>query len=271
MKRIMTLQETQQASLVVLKELDRICEERNYKYWISFGTLIGAIRHQGFIPWDDDIDIALPREDYDALIQYLCSEYKSNDFEIHTYFNNRHYPFLISRFCDKSHELDFYDFNYKSGCFVDIYPFDGMGKKEDLSQWKRLEPKLHAITKCVILSECKSLFYGRNIACKIANFPQTLFCKVVGKMHYINKLENYRKKYSWDESDYVGIISWSSGTYCYPKESVAELERIQFEGIMVNIPKGYDAFLRCAYGDYMQLPPEDKRVPYHGYNAYNID
>lgn len=268
MKIQMNLQDTQRASLVVLKELDRICIEKNYKYWITFGTLIGAIRHKGFIPWDDDIDIAMPRDDYDKLIDYLNNEYNNDEFEIHTFLNNDTYPFYISRFCDKKHELVFDGYNYKSGCFVDIYPYDGMGQKEDYEYWKSIKPKLHSLTKKLIMSEQASIMYGSSLIHKFGNLPQLLVSKIFGRKYYYNRLDSYRKKYTWDESDFVGVICWSTGTYCYPKEWFSEFERIPFEDIEVNAPKEYDQILRFLYGDYMQLPPEEKRVPQHGFTAY---
>lgn len=268
MRSEMSLEETQRESLKVLAEIDHICVQNGFKYWITFGTLIGAVRHKGFIPWDDDIDIAMPRLDYDKLVDYLLHDYNSNDYELHTFQSNEKYPFYISRFCDKKHELVFSDYNYKSGCFVDIYPYDGMGTKADCEYWKGLEPRLHSISKRLIMSEQTRIMYGSSFAHKVGNLPQLLISKVVGRNRYYKKLDDFRKKYSWDESDYVGVICWSSGTYCYPKEWFDEIERIPFEDIMVNAPKCYDEILRFLYGDYMKLPPEEKRVPQHGFIAY---
>ena len=264
----MNLEETQHESLKVLAEIDRICVQNGFKYWITFGTLIGAVRHKGFIPWDDDIDIAMPRLDYDKLKNYLLHDYDSKDYELHTFLTNEQYPFYISRFCDKKHELVFSGYNYHSGCFVDIYPYDGMGKKGDYEYWKKLEPKLHSITKKLIMSEQTGLMYGNSFAHKIGNLPQLLISKAVGRIQYYKQLDKYREKFTWEESDYVGVICWSTGTYCYPKEWFSEIERIPFENIMVNAPKEYDKILRFLYNDYMQLPPKEKRVPQHGFIAY---
>ena len=271
MKHEMSLMETQRESLRVLAEIDRICLEQGFRYWITFGTLIGAVRHKGFIPWDDDIDIAMPRSDYDGFIKYITNEYNDKGFELHTFLNNKNYPFYISRFCDTRNELVFTDYNYRSGCFVDIYPYDGMGAPMDYEYWKKLEPKLHSISKKLIMAEQRKLLYGNTLVHKIGNFPQLLLCKLIGRTHFYRKLDKYRFRFTWNESERVGVICWSSGTYCYPKEWFDNIIRIPFEDIEVNAPRDFDNILRFLYGDYMELPPEDKRVPQHGYIAYRYE
>ena len=269
MKMEMTLQEVQQASLAVLKEIDRICLEHNFSYWIAYGTLIGAIRHGGFIPWDDDVDIVMPRKDYDAFAAYVQSAaYRNTGFELHSCLNNKDYPFYIMRFCDKSHELVFKGLNYKSGCFVDIYPYDGMGKEENLDFWKTSEAAIQQMQKKLVMSVSNGLLYGNSFAHKIGNIPQMILGKIRGKEYYYHLLDACCSKFPWDESTHVGIAGWSTGTYLYPKEWFDELIRYPFDSIEVNVPKEYDRYLRFCYGDYMQLPPEDKRVPYHEYTAY---
>ena len=268
MKHEMTMEEIQKDTLVILAELDRICMERQYKYWISYGTLIGAVRHGGFIPWDDDIDIAMPRGDYDALIRYLDTEYRNPMYELHTYENNEKYPFYIARFCDKSHTLEFDDYDYSSGCFVDIYPYDGLGNDDDMEYWKKQEPAIYRAEKRVVMSMQNKWFYGSNFLHKIWNFPQLLLCKVIGKNSLFERLDDFRKKYSWHDSKYVGMVCWESGIFGYQKDWFESLERMMFEGIYVNVPKEYDKILRFRYGDYMQLPPISERMPQHGYTAY---
>lgn len=265
----MTIGDVQKATLLVMKELDRICCENNFVYWITAGTLIGAIRHGGYIPWDDDLDIAMPRDDYEKLIKYLNEQYHNPHFSIHTFENNHRYPFYISRFCDTAHKLVFDDYNYESGCFVDIYPYDGMGKKNDYKYWKEKEHYFQITQKLLKLSQCSSLLYGNSTTHKLANLPFLLISKIIGRDYYYKSLNKYQSVFSWDESDYIGVISWSSGTYCYPKEWFDKIQRVSFNNIEVNAPVEYDKYLKMLYGDYMRLPPKSERKPHHGYHAYS--
>lgn len=269
LKREMTLQEVQQASLEVLKEIDSICLKYGFHYWIAYGTLLGAVRHGGFIPWDDDVDIVMPRKDYEAFISYVqSSAYTNPSYELHTSLNNEAYPFYISRFCDKSHELLFDDSEYKSGCFVDIYPYDGMGKLEDKAYWKEKEPAIKEAQKRLTMSAHRKGLYGSSLLHKIGNLPQLTICRLKGKDYAYNQLDAYRNKFTWEESEYVGLVCWSTGTYPFRKEWFEELIRMPFEDVEVNAPKGYIPYLEANYGDYMKLPPEEKRKPYHQYTAY---
>ena len=270
MKKEMTLQEIQQASLAVLKEIDRICQESNICYWIAYGTLIGAVRHGGFIPWDDDVDIVMPRKDYEAFIAYVESDlYRNNQYKLFTAENCKGYPFYISRFADTTHELIFEKLDYTSGCFVDIYPYDGMGNEEGQAYWKVREKKLQFAQKKLIMSAYPGWLYGNSFAHKIGNLPQMILCKLFGKSYYFRKLDRYRMKYTWEESKYVGNACWSGGTYLFPKELFTETIRFPFEDTEVNVPKEYEGYLNKSYRNYRLLPPEEERVPYHEYTAYN--
>ena len=126
------LAQMQKSTITILKKIDKICNTLGLTYWIMFGTLIGAVRDKGFIPWDDDLDIAMSRSDYDILHNYFINKRTVDGLHLDCIDTNSRYPFYIDRICDDCWELEFNDFKYKSGAFVDIYPLDGMGKKEDI-------------------------------------------------------------------------------------------------------------------------------------------
>ena len=121
------------------------------------------------------------------------------------------------------------------------------------------------------MAEHKNWLYGNSILHKIGNFPQLVMSKIIGRRFFYDKLDKYRNRFGWDESDYVGVVCWSSGTYCYPKRWFESFERVSFENIMVNAPKEYDAILKFLYGNYLDFPPENKRVPQHGFVAFKND
>lgn len=122
----LSLREVQKISLNILKIVDDICRQEGLTYCLFYGTLIGAIRHNGFIPWDDDIDIAMPRNDYDKLKQYFI-KHKDNLMP-YVYFDpdtNENYPYMLARICDIRFKIETEnEYEYEMGCFIDIYPMD---------------------------------------------------------------------------------------------------------------------------------------------------
>ena len=129
----LSLREVQLGELEILKRLDSICREQGLKYFLYAGTMIGAVRHKAFIPWDDDIDVAMPRRDYDRLMawwdEHGAQEAPLRMMNIHT---NPKYIYTISRLCDTRYQVDYEGTReYGLGLFVDIYPFDGCGSTQE--------------------------------------------------------------------------------------------------------------------------------------------
>ena len=131
-KRPMTVKELQETELEILKAFHRFCEEHHLRYYLSGGTLLGAIRHKGFIPWDDDIDLCMPRPDYMKLVEIL----KDGQLDQYRYLNTRYLdkdcPSSMIRVCDNRTELDFTEYRipYQIGCWIDVFPLDGLEDDE---------------------------------------------------------------------------------------------------------------------------------------------
>lgn len=142
MKKELTLQEIQQASFEILKKIKEICDKEGFRYVLTWGTLIGAIRHKGFIPWDDDIDIMMPRPDHDKLMNYM-SEHKDELKPLEVFNNDTcpNYPYMLTRISDSRYILDVdNEDDFGIGVFIDIYVEDGAGnsKEEALALMKKL-------------------------------------------------------------------------------------------------------------------------------------
>ncbi len=270
--REITQEEYKKHLLVVLKKIDEICTDLSIDYWIMYGTLIGAIRHKGYIPWDDDVDIALKREDYDKLVDYLIKNKDSlGPYYVDTYINNDKYPFYISRFCDSRVVLEFDEKDYSSGAFVDLYPFDGMGREADKEKYKDSFPQMVRLRKNNAMACSPSCFYGSSFVHKIGNLPKLLYCKNKGSRFFLDELDRVSRTYSWEESEYVGLTGWASYVVFLKKEWFDKSVRIPFESIEVSAPAEYDKILKAVYGDYMKLPPENERIATHGYKVYLLD
>lgn len=267
----LTLKQTQQAALQVLIKFKDICDKEGLRYFLYGGTLIGAIRHKGFIPWDDDLDVLMPRDDYQKFIEY-CKKNKRDmiPFELLHYETCKKYIYPIARLSDSRYYIkDDNNIDYGLGVFIDIYPFDGDGNTEtEVNQiWKKTF-KIRGWIHILGLKKFKQS--SRGVWGTVIKFPVWILGKIIGIKTIIGWLEKQNMKRKFDESKYVKCTSWEPMGRCFSilREDLEEAVDIEFEGMMIRAPKGYDRMLRSIYGNYMELPPEENRLPMHDYIAY---
>lgn len=271
MSKELTLREIQINTLLILKKIDSICTELKIEYWGMYGTLLGAVRHKGFIPWDDDLDIAMRREDYEVFVKYCIENAEIlSPFSINNSETIKDYPYYISRFCDNRYKVFFDGMKYTSGLFVDIYPFDGMGNLKDVKKHNKKKYIFNIYQKGALASSINGIFYGKNVINKIINIPIIIFGKLRGNKYFLNKLEIESKKKTWDESTYIGTPAWEFRTIQFEKEMFDSMIEIPFEDYHIKVPKKYDDILTLYYGDYLKLPPEKERIAHHYYRALKI-
>lgn len=270
--RELSMAEIQTESLEILKKIDAICNECNFRYFLAYGTLIGAVRHNGFIPWDDDIDIWMPRSDYDSFIQY-CEKNKDSirPFVLMSQYNNDKYPFGISRLVDTRFLLDVKnEISYGLGLFVDIYPLDGAGDTE--KEYQERKKRASRYSSLCFLASRVSLEKGttKELKKKILKIPAYIYAKAKGTRYFLKKLEEISKERDYETCDYIGCVVWGTDGVkaIFPKEWFQSWISHEFNGSYFRIPKDYDDVLKRLYGDYMKLPPAEKRVGHHYYVAY---
>lgn len=272
MKKELNIKETQAISLEILKTIADICEEQHLRYYLIYGTLIGAIRHKGYIPWDDDVDIMMPRPDYDKLLEYLYGNIdKYSNLKVFNHNVNKLYPYMITRISDIRYEIEMAnEKSYGMGVFIDIYPFDGLGNTEKTAikyglKGDRLSSICYQATR-----EHFALETTTSLMRKIIKYPFYLISKMIGKDIIQDKLESLARVKSYDESRYVGCVVWLSGGVkdIFKKEWFDEYVIVPYEKYEFRIPKEYDKILTHIYGDYMKLPSEKDRVGHHNYRVY---
>lgn len=259
----LTLEEIQQESFKVLVVFRNLCNGLGLKYWLSYGTLIGAIRHNGFIPWDDDIDVQMPREDYEKFVDY-CVKNKEQikPYELHHYKTNKKYIYPIARLSDSRYVLNYTNArDYGLGLFIDIYPMDEAccdSKKLLKARTKYFRKILYAASLTI---NTEKTFKG---LLKRIYFLKSRF---TNKNAVLRKYDEMFKNKSFGTGNYSCYI-WEYGIHRYKKEHFEKLEEHLFNGELFNIPSDYDFVLSEMYGNYMELPPKSERIAHHFYSAY---
>lgn len=268
----MTMQEIQKVSLEVLKKMTEIMDREGFRYVLAYGTLIGAIRHKGYIPWDDDVDIHMLRPDYDRFLKYAVeNKEKFGHLEVMNMDNTPNYPYMITRVSDSRYEIDVKNERKCGlGIFVDIYPLDGIGNS--IEEGKAILSKSCKYPSMIFLATRKYFHFGltKGLKKKMLKPVLFLYTHILGKDYFVKKLNNLLRKLDYDNSKYVGCPAWTNYPYLdvFEKKKIEDRIKWPFEKYEFWVPRAYDEILRETYGDYMQLPPEKDRVYHHLYKAY---
>ena len=251
------LKELQAVETDILKHTIEICDKLNLKYYLLGGTLLGAVRHRGFIPWDDDIDIGMPRADYEIFVKEAQRYYPGNVFVQH-YTTEKNMPVAwckIRRSDTAFMESSIRSLKINKGIFIDVFPLDTYPDSD--KERKKIDQKDRFYK--TIISKAYTPNSVREVAAKIKNTLVTLFFsykKAVAKKDQLHKesrkgamIANYNG--AWGKKEIV------------PAEWYGEGEYLLFENIKCRVPAEYDKWLTQVYGDYMTLPPKEKRITHH--------
>ena len=237
----------QLVALDLLKEFDKICRRNNIEYWLDGGTLLGAVRHKGFIPWDDDIDVCVKKEDEERL--KMCLE---KELPFYMYLEKFYCEEYFYKIKDKYSRLSDDKVSLHS-IWIDIFYMSNIKEsKEDENIIKNLKEKRR---KKKIATYKKWLNFREKI--------RWFFYDLVGIKDATEEIENIFKKLAKEKTDSVIYMTGKLWWHTYKKEWIFPLKEIEFEGYKFLCPNNYDKYLTSYYGNYMQLPPEEKRKPYH--------
>lgn len=265
--RQLTLREVQLSELEILIEFDKICKKHNLKYTLSSGTMIGAVRHKGFIPWDDDIDVNMPRPDYEKFIEIFNTEADLTRFALtRDRGKDADYPFI--KILDKTVALGKGGFEEVDNLWMDIFPVDGLDK-DDKKTTKIINKSIfyrHIIT----VSKYKGVKYYHGKHSKFKFILGKIFAKMYGDKRAIKNSLKLALKIPYESAEYVGVVTWGARLgERVPKKGFEELTELEFEGHKFKAISCWDEYLKGLYGDYMQLPPEEQRKT-HSIEAYKI-
>lgn len=267
MKNEITIEQQRQIQLDILKSVDIFCKENQIEYSLAFGTLLGAVRHGGYIPWDDDVDIMMTRENYEKFRE----SYSSKRYPLVDLKNDTGHPVSMGKIYD-SRTYFYYrgSMRRKYGLFVDVFPLDVI--PENIVERERW---LKRIKRIVSFNQFKNNTYSYSLNHKKVIYRVIgCFVKLFFSARIIHRnLERLFVKYKDKPSNIVGVpavmvMSKEYMNITFPKGLFDEYINLGFEGARFQCIKSYDEFLTIFYGDYMELPPIAKRVGKHGIKAF---
>lgn len=262
--------------LDILKAFIKICEEHGLTYYCCAGTAIGAVRHHGIIPWDDDIDVIMPRPDYDRLLQ-IAKHTDFGNYELITPYDDETYPLYFSKLANKNTTLiEDRQIPCVIGLYVDIFPLDATD--DDVKKAMRLKDKytkiinrLNAVSTHNTFGEYMALLmdvkeWGRFVIKTLA-----YFCRPALRRHLIRQMDRMSHLYDYETAKNVQVYTGSYGhREVFPKSWLGKGKEFRFEDTTVLLPENYDEYLRHFFNDYMQFPPEEQRIEKHNRAYLNI-
>lgn len=261
MKNKIDFQEFQSIAKGVLKQLDAFCQENNLTYFLTFGTLIGAIRHKDIIPWDYDIDICMPRPDFEKFLKLTANGQIADNLSVFTWNNCRNYYLPFIKVCDNRTRLVITKTknpHIPLGIWVDIFPLDGASDTMAENQ------SMQKSARSLIYKAKMPLVKTTNIKESLYQIPTIIRSWFVPPCKYTKEAVQIAATYDYDTAKMVGItnsLDLDVSRELAPKELYKPL-RVPFGDFEVTVPAGYDTILTQLYGDYMTPPPEkDRELP----------
>lgn len=263
------MNELQKKQLEILKEFIRVCDENNLTYFANGGTCIGAIRHHGFIPWDDDIDVMMPREDYEKLLK-LQNPWSDDKYFLQTFRTDKHYVLNFAKLRDSSTtyiESLFSGIRQNHGVWIDIFPLDGISTKNKEYKKKWRYKSIRTWVNVYI-----SYPYALRRKVRKRTFFKDLGLNIVAYLFFWGNIFQYRnrmidrwqKRIPYSKATYVTNYCGNIPKKAYVNKNwLGKPQKVPFEDTYISVPEDYDAYLTFIFGDYMKLPPEDKRYGHH--------
>lgn len=254
--------EHKEIMLNILLQVDRFCKENQIQYFLDSGTLLGAIRHKGFIPWDDDMDICMTRPNYDLFLEKVKEKKIADYIDLYTPEEGL-FPYI--KICDNRTELVEYPdtLRLKMGVYIDVFPKEGHPDDEKTAQRHCRKAMFYTYFYWFIKYSIPVWKSGENWLKKIMAYISSPFFS--NGIWPLKKLDKIVRKYEYKNTKYTSSILAGGIRGRVPASCFASPVYSEFEGHQFPIPVGYDEYLKKLYedingGDYMMLPPEHQKV-----------
>jgi lipopolysaccharide cholinephosphotransferase len=234
--------------LGIMKAIDKVCREHNLRYYLIAGTCLGAIRHGGFIPWDDDADIGMPRPDYEVLLAH-ANEWLPEGYELVCGRTNPNYPYFFARIQDvRTTYILRRQFDFVGGLPVDVFPLDGMTSNPLKRHWHYL--RLSMAKKLLYFCLVDPFKHGHGFHSLVARTVRKLYTPA--QLH--SRLDYILTEFSYDDSTLVADSDNKPSRGILPKAVYGTPIPVTFEGVPLMNVADADTYLRYCYGDYMKMP-----------------
>ena len=268
MSEMNNLNEQQEKLLEMFKWFDEYCEKNGIRYYAIGGTLLGAVRHKGFIPWDDDIDVGVPRPDYEKLLSLFTK--KEGKYFLETpYMNNKDYLYSYAKLYDTTTTfVENTRYECRRGIYIDIFPLDGMGNSEEecLKNYSKVDKwNMFLMTRTCIIRKGRA-WYKNLLTVILGNIPG------INNKKLSVKVADLAARFNYDECDYIAN---AMGAYrekeIVKKSIIGNPTRYEFEDTYTNGIEFYDEYLTHVYGDWRKLPPIEKQKPHHDFKELDLN
>ena len=268
--RKLTKYEIKQIQLDMLYKIYNFCINNDLKIYLSGGTLIGAILYKGFIPWDDDIDLNMPRDDYDKLMNLKINDDFPNELNLLDCEHNKKYIYPFAKLINKNTYMNENEdtTNREFGIWIDIFPFDGA--PDDIKKQHRLIDKMRFLFLTALFSSYK-LGTGRTLIRKVLKIIPLIISKIVSPNRISRYINKSARRIKIGDTNYVGlIVAPTNYGEIFPVDGYLEPTKIEFENNQYTVPSNYKTYIKNRYGEITLDIPDDKKVN-HSYEAYYID
>lgn len=270
MREITAVFEIKAITFGLLEKVRAFCSERSLRWSLAGGTLLGAVRHKGFIPWDDDVDVMMPRPDYER----FCREFSAPDASVHSFENDSEYFYPFAKvYDDRTVLVEDWDPTGRSAVCVDVFPIDGLRDgTSDPASVLRVQRACYATMS---LRRAPPLLRKRPFAKQFALWfvaplrllPAGIRADACRRM--LRQLTQRLVQTSFDAAPFAGPLTWGNGIKEVHRRAVFDIgTSFEFEGSVFPAIAGWDEYLRSDYGDYMQLPPPEARTTHHSFRAW---
>lgn len=255
------------------KAFDSFCKEHGIRYFACGGTLIGAARHKGMIPWDDDVDVCMLREDYERFLSFRG--HVENHYDIMDERDKNYWLHLLAKFVDTETSLwEVEEFPCVTGVYIDIFPLYECNAENALRQKLKFDKFLgffrHSMRHYTLKNVFSSLYHG-NMLRFYEIMKDIMYYKLMHK-YYNHKYETFLCNIRNEHGDrYVSYAGDYGKREIFEKELFKETIQLKYEDMEIDVPKEYDKILRQLYGDYMKLPPVEKRISNHPHYFMDLD
>ena len=262
----LSVDELKTIQLEILDAAAKFCDEHNIKYWLDCGTMLGAVRHKGYIPWDDDIDLGMLRPDYDRFIATFNTY--SERYKVVCFENNPNFFVPFAKVMDTRTVLYEPDEKGQKLCInIDIFTYDN--SPEDERALNDMFRKRNIFYICNVARQARIFQKPKGgILRRLCVYVLRLAVRVFPHNYFVRKMIENSKRYVHASTERVGNFFGVARMTC-SKRVFASFTDCEFEGKQYKIPAGYDEWLRGFYGDYMELPPVEKRISTHIFKAYS--